>query len=93
MKHNYHFMNVITFVSVSCKCFSQSYRTRWLIGRASASGAGGRGFESRPRHNNGVNMVPVVTMLGAQHYKEALGLLSLTTYTTNIEQLLLKTHV
>ena len=31
------------------------------------------GFESRPRHNNGVNMVPVITMLGAQHYKASTG--------------------
>ena len=48
--------------------FSQSYRTR-----ASASGVGGRGFESLPRHKNGVNMGPVVTMLGAQHDKAITG--------------------
>ena len=29
-------------------------RSRWLSGRASASGSGGRGFESRPRHTKGV---------------------------------------
>ena len=42
-------------------------------GRASASGAGGRGFESRPRHTKGVKMVPVATLLGAQHYKAITG--------------------
>ena len=29
-------------------------RSRWLSGRASASGSGGRGFEPRPRHTKGV---------------------------------------
>ena len=29
-------------------------RSQWLRGRASASGAGGRGFKSRPRHTKGV---------------------------------------
>ena len=29
-------------------------RSPWLSGRASASGSGGRGFESRPRHTKGV---------------------------------------
>ena len=28
--------------------------SRWLSGRASASGSGGRGFEPRPRHTKGV---------------------------------------
>ena len=44
-------------------------RSRWLSGRAPASGAGGRGFEFRPRHTKGVKMVPVATLLGAHHYK------------------------
>ena len=48
-------------------------RSRWLSGRASASGAGGRGFEPRPRHTKGVKMVPVATLLGAQHYKASTG--------------------
>ena len=30
------------------------YRSLWLGGRASPSGSGGRGFESRPRHTKGV---------------------------------------
>ena len=42
-------------------------------GRASASGAGGRRFETRPRHTKGVKMVPVATLLGAQHYKASTG--------------------
>ena len=42
-------------------------------GRASASGAGGRGFESRPRHTKDVKMIPVATLLGAQHYKASTG--------------------
>ena len=29
-------------------------RSRWLSGRASVSGSGGRGFEPRPRHTKGV---------------------------------------
>ena len=29
-------------------------RSRWLSGRASASGSGGRGFDPRPRHTKGV---------------------------------------
>ena len=29
-------------------------RSLWLSGRASVSGSGGRGFESRPRHTKGV---------------------------------------
>ena len=39
------------------------HRSRWLSGRASASGAGGRGFDSRPRHTKGVKIVPVATLL------------------------------
>ena len=42
-------------------------------GRASASGAGGRGFDPGPRHTKGVKMVPVATLLGAQHYKASTG--------------------
>ena len=38
-------------------------------GRASALGSEGRGFESRPRHTKSIKMVPVATLLGAQHYK------------------------
>ena len=49
------------------------HRSLWLSGRASASGSGGRGFESRPRHTKGVKMVPVATLLGAQHYKTSTG--------------------
>ena len=48
-------------------------------GRASASGAGGRGFDPGPRHTKGVKMVPVATLLGAQHYKASTGS-SLTHY-------------
>ena len=42
-------------------------------GRVSASGAGGRVFESRPRHTKGVKMVPRAILLGAQHYKASTG--------------------
>ena len=42
-------------------------------GRASASGAGGRAFYSRPSQTKGVKMVPVATLLGAQHYKASTG--------------------
>ena len=38
-------------------------------GRVSASGAGGRGFDPGPHHTKGVKVVPVATLLGAQHYK------------------------
>ena len=48
-------------------------------GRASALGAGGRGFDSGPRHTKGVKKVPVATLLGAQHYKASTGS-SLTHY-------------
>ena len=50
-------------------------------GRASASGAGGRGFDPRPRHTKGVKMVRklVATLLCAQHYKASTGS-SLTHY-------------
>ena len=61
-------------------------RINWITGhdsangRASASGAGGRGFDPGPRHTKGVkNMVPVATLLGAQHYKASTGS-SLTHY-------------
>ena len=37
--------------------------------RASASEAGGRGFDPEPSHIKDVKMVPVATLLGAQHYK------------------------
>ena len=37
-----------------------------------------------------LKMVPVATLLGAQHYKQALAYLSLTTYTTNIAPKLTK---
>ena len=51
-----------------------------LSGRASASGPGGRGF-----HTKGVKMVPVATLLGAQHYKAGTGFSSPNKYrTTNI---------
>ena len=41
--------------------------------RASASGAGGRGFDPEPRHTNDVKKVPVATLLGVQHYKASTG--------------------
>ena len=60
----------------------------WLSGRASASGSGGRGFESRPRHTKGVKMVPVATLLGAQYYQASTGFSSPYKYcTTNIATL------
>ena len=53
-------------------------------GRASTSGAGGRGFDTRPHHNKGVKMVSVATLLGAQHYKAITGFSSPNKYhTTN----------
>ena len=42
-------------------------------GRASALGAGSRGFDTRPRHSKGVKMVSVATLLGAQHYEASTG--------------------
>ena len=42
-------------------------------GRASAPGSGSRGFDTRPRNTKGVKMVPVATLLGAQHYKASTG--------------------
>ena len=56
----------------------------WLSGRASTSGSGGRGFESRPRHTKGVKMVPVATLLGAQHYKASTGFSSPNKHRTAI---------
>ena len=51
-------------------------------------GSGGRGFESRPRHTKGVKMVPMATLLGAQHYKASTGFSSPNKYrTTNIATL------
>ena len=35
--------------------------------------AGGRRFETRPRHTKGVKMVPGATLLGAQNYKASTG--------------------
>ena len=55
-----------------------TYRSRWLSGSASASGAGDRGFESRPRHTKGVKMAQVATLLGAKHYKASNGFSPLT---------------
>ena len=46
-------------------------------GGAFASGTGPRRFESQPQHSNGVTMVPVATLLGAQHYKTRTGFSSL----------------
>ena len=58
------------------------------IGRASASGPGGRGFDTWPRHTKGIKMVPVATLLGAQHYKTITGFSSPNIYcTTNIASL------
>ena len=42
-------------------------------GRASASGAGGHGFDPWPRIPKALKMVPVATLLGAQHYKASTG--------------------
>ena len=39
--------------------------------RASASGAGCRGFDPGPGHSK--DLVPVATLLGAQHYKASTG--------------------
>ena len=44
---------------------------------SSASGAGGRWFDSRPCHSKGIEMAPVATSLGAQHYKARNGFSSL----------------
>ena len=33
-----------------------------------ASGAGGRRIATRPRHTEGVIILPVATLFGAQHY-------------------------
>ena len=41
----------------STESYSSNIRSRWLSGRASASGAGGRGFEYRPRHTKGIKNV------------------------------------
>ena len=41
--------------------------------RASALEEGGRGFDPGPCHTIDVKMVPVVTLLGAQHYKASTG--------------------
>ena len=41
--------------------------------RASASEAGGRGFYPGPGHTKDFKMVPVATLLGAQHYKASTG--------------------
>ena len=42
--------------------------------RASASEAGGRGFDPGPGHTKDlVKMIPVATLLGAQHYKASTG--------------------
>ena len=35
--------------------------------RASASGTGGRGFDPGPHYTKDAKMVPVATLLGAQH--------------------------
>ena len=42
-------------------------------GRASTSGAGVRGFDTRSRHTKGIKMIPVATLLGAQHYNVSTG--------------------
>ena len=39
-----------------------------IMVRASASEAGGRGFDPGPRQTKDVKMVPVATLLCAQHY-------------------------
>ena len=71
--------------SVSAKTEgSDDYWSLWLSGRASASGSGGRGFESRPCHTKGVKMVPVATFLGAQHYKASTGFHSPNKHRTTI---------
>ena len=96
MKHTYHFINVITFVSVSCKFFF-----RRVIG------PDGTVVERslREREVEGSDPGRAITMafkwyqwlpclvLSIIRQAQALALLSLTTNTTNIEQLLLKTNV
>ena len=61
-------------------------------GRASASGAGGRGFDPGPRHTKSLKMVPVATLpcLALSIIRQELAHLSLTTNTTNIAQKLTK---
>ena len=55
---------------------SSNNQSRWLSGRASASGSGGRGFESWPAIPKALKLVSVATLLGAQHYKASTGLSS-----------------
>ena len=78
-------LGIFSTFSVSAKTEgSDDYRSLWLSGRASASGSGRRGFESRPCHTKGVKMVPVATFLGAQHYKASTGFHSPNLHRTTI---------
>ena len=57
-------------VELSLVTFGQLYALTGpdsVMVRASASGAGDRGFDPRPRHTKDVKMVPVTTLLCAQH--------------------------
>ena len=47
---------------------------------SSGSEAGGRRFETWPHHTKGVKIVPVATLLGAQHYQTITDFSSLIHY-------------
>ena len=51
--------------------------------RASASGAGGRGFDPESLHTNDVKMTVLYTLLAAQHYKASTGFSSPKKYSTS----------
>ena len=71
--------------SVSAKTEgSDDYRSLWLSDRASASGLGGRGFESGRAIPKALKMVPVATFLDAQHYKARTGFRSPNKHRTTI---------
>ena len=44
--------------------------------KASALGVGGCGFDPGPRKTKDIEMVPLATLLGAQHFKASTGSLS-----------------
>ena len=70
-----------------CAGYSETTGPDSANGRASASGAGVREFDTPGRAiPKALKMVPVATLLDAQHIRQALALLSLTTHTTNIAQ-------
>ena len=61
-------------------------RSRWLSGRASHSGAGGRWLESRSRNTKEFKMVSVATLLGAQPYMASTGFSSHNKYMHNLHR-------